>query len=104
MKNLRSSIYVQLFEAKLPVLFANAFSKVDERTRSAMFKLRQTWGPFFTNLSLYNLDTRTHDIDPAWPITARVPDPPPISPTIHLNPTVLQGVNLFSLEHDEIPI
>lgn len=27
-KNLRTSVYVQLFEAKLPVLFANAFYKV----------------------------------------------------------------------------
>ncbi|CAF2755181.1 unnamed protein product [Rotaria sp. Silwood2] len=89
-KNLRSSLYVQLFEAKLPVLFANAFNKVDERTRSAMFKLRQTWSPFFTNLSLYNLDTRTHDIDPAWPITARVPDPSPFLQNIHLNPNFLQ--------------
>jgi len=57
-----------------------------------MFKLRQTWPPFFTNLSLYNLDTRTHDIDPAWPITARVPDPPPLSQNIHLNPNFLQQV------------
>ncbi|CAF4928476.1 unnamed protein product, partial [Rotaria sp. Silwood1] len=89
-KNLRSSVYVQLFEAKLPVLFANAFNKVDERTRSSMFKLRQTWPPFFTNLSLYNLDTRTHDIDPAWPITARVPDPSPFLQNIHLNPNFLQ--------------
>ncbi|CAF1111328.1 unnamed protein product [Rotaria sordida] len=89
-KNLRSSVYVQLFEAKLPVVFANAFNKVDERTRSSMFKLRQTWSPFFTNLSLYNLDTRTHDIDPAWPITARVPDPSPFLQNIHLNPNFLQ--------------
>ncbi len=57
-----------------------------------MFKLRQTWSPFFTNLSLYNLDTRTHDIDPAWPITARVPDLTPLSPNIHLNPNFLQRV------------
>ncbi len=57
-----------------------------------MFKLRQTWPPFFTNLSLYNLDTRTHDIDPAWPITARVPDPPPFAQNIHLNPNFLQRV------------
>lgn len=58
-----------------------------------MFKLRQTWPPFFTNLSLYNLDTKTHDIDPAWPITARVPDPPPFVSNIHLNPNFLQKVD-----------
>ncbi|CAF1428332.1 unnamed protein product [Adineta steineri] len=89
-KNLRTSVYVQLFEARLPSLFSTAFNRVDERTRSAMFKLRQTWLSFFSNLSLYNLDARTHDIDPAWPITAKVPDPPPFSPTIHLNPNFLQ--------------
>ncbi|CAF3842122.1 unnamed protein product, partial [Adineta steineri] len=91
-KNLRTSVYVQLFEARLPSLFSTAFNRVDERTRSAMFKLRQTWLSFFSNLSLYNLDARTHDIDPAWPITAKVPDPPPFSPTIHLNPNFLQRV------------
>jgi hypothetical protein len=61
-----------------------------------MFKLRQTWAPFFTNLALYNLDTRTHDIDPAWPITARVPDPPPLTQNIHLNPNFLQRVCYIS--------
>jgi len=101
-KNLRSSVYVQLFETKLPVLFANAFNKVDERTRSAMFKLRQTWPPFFTNLCLYNLDTRTHDIDPAWPITARVPDPSPFSPNIHLNPNFLQRVCCYRKDFENI--
>lgn len=65
-----------------------------------MFKLRQTWAPFFTNLSLYNLDTRTHDIDPAWPITARVPDPPPFAQNIHLNPNFLQRVGHFEGKHD----
>ncbi|CAF1621530.1 unnamed protein product [Rotaria magnacalcarata] len=104
-KNLRSSIYVQLFETKLPVLFSNAFHKVDERTRSSMFKLRQTWPPFFTNLSLYNLDTRTHDIDPAWPITARVPDPAPFLQNIHLNPNFHQKNGTSSMAStDQQPI
>lgn len=39
-----------------------------------MFKLRQTWPSFFKNLTLYNVDTRIHDIDEGWPILARVPD------------------------------
>ena len=47
-----------------------------------MYKLRQTWPLFFTNLTLYNVDTRAHDIDSAWPITAQVPDPPPFAPTV----------------------
>lgn len=58
-----------------------------------MFKLRQTWTPFFTNLCLYNVDTRAHDIDRAWPITARVPDPPPFASNIHLNLSFAQRVS-----------
>ncbi|CAF0808140.1 unnamed protein product [Didymodactylos carnosus] len=84
-KNLRTSNYVQLFEIRLPQIFATAFNKVDERTRSAMFKLRQTWAPCFSNLSLYNLDTKIHQIDPAWPITAKVPEVA-TGQTIHINP------------------
>lgn len=57
-----------------------------------MFKLRQTWPSFFTNLALYNLDTRTHDIDPAWPITAKVPDPAPFLQNVHLNANFSQKV------------
>ncbi|CAF3470944.1 unnamed protein product [Rotaria socialis] len=89
-KNLRSTTYIQLFENKLPVIFASAFNKVDERTRLAMFKLRQTWPQYFSGGTLHNLDTRTHYIDPAWPITARVPDPSPSTPTIHINPDFIQ--------------
>ncbi|CAF5062096.1 unnamed protein product, partial [Rotaria magnacalcarata] len=63
---------------------------VDERTRLAMFKLRQTWPQYFSGGTLHNLDTRTHYIDPAWPITARVPDPSPSTPTIHINPDFIQ--------------
>ncbi|CAF1128757.1 unnamed protein product [Adineta ricciae] len=89
-KNLRSKAYIALFEHKLPVIFASAFNKVDERVRLSMFKLRQTWPPYFSNAVLHNLDTRTHYIDPAWPITARVPDATPSTPTIHINPDFIQ--------------
>ncbi|CAF5148410.1 unnamed protein product, partial [Rotaria magnacalcarata] len=54
-KNLRSTTYIQLFENKLPVIFASAFNKVDERTRLAMFKLRQTWPQYFSGGTLHNL-------------------------------------------------
>ena len=60
-----------------------------------MFKLRQTWPPYFTNPTLYNLDTRTHHIDPAWPITARPPDSCPPVQTIHINPDFIQRVCKF---------
>ncbi|CAF1146773.1 unnamed protein product [Adineta steineri] len=90
-KNLRSKAYIQLFEHKLPVIFASAFNKVDERVRLAMFKLRQTWPPYFPNSVLHNLDTRTHYIDPAWPITARIPETnPSAAPNIHINPDFIQ--------------
>lgn len=59
--------------------------QVDEKTRLAMYKLRQTWTPYFSNLTLHNLDTRTHYIDPAWPITARQPDPSATTNHIHPN-------------------
>ena len=74
---------------------------MDERTRLSMFKLRQTWPAYFSNTALYSLDTRTHYIDPAWPITARVPDPSPSAPKIHINPDFIQRVRSFqiSLSH-----
>lgn len=58
-----------------------------------MFKLRQTWPPYFSSAVLHNLDTRTHYIDPAWPITARVADGTPSAPTIHANPDFIQRVS-----------
>jgi hypothetical protein len=61
-----------------------------------MFKLRQTWSPYFSNSALHNLDTRTHYIDPAWPITARVADASPSTPNIYINPDFIQRVCRFS--------
>jgi len=61
-----------------------------------MFKLRQTWSPYFSNSALHNLDTRTHYIDPAWPITARVADASPSAPNIYINPDFIQRVCRFS--------
>ncbi|KAJ4452182.1 hypothetical protein ANN_03700 [Periplaneta americana] len=52
---------------------------VDEKTRSQMFKLRQTWNEVFPAKKLYAVDVRVNSIDPAWPITA-------VPPTIHVNP------------------
>ena len=36
-KNLRSKTYIQLFEHKLPVIFASAFNKVGNSRRRRMF-------------------------------------------------------------------
>ncbi|UJR30736.1 hypothetical protein I4U23_018256 [Adineta vaga] len=103
-KNLRSKIYIQLFENKLPVVFASAFNKVDERVRLAMFKLRQTWPSHFSNAVLHNLDSRTHYIDPAWPITARVPEASPSTPTIHINPDFIQRNPTTTTNQQKLPV
>jgi hypothetical protein len=49
-----------------------------------MFKLRQTWPPYFSSLTLHDLDTRTQYIDPAWPITAK-PSESVASTPLHLH-------------------
>lgn len=54
-------------------------AQVDEKTREQMFKLRQTWSEIFAAKTLHALDSKVHQIDPAWPVSA----PPP---TILLNP------------------
>jgi hypothetical protein len=38
-----------------------------------MYKLRQTWNDIFSQEKLYEIDTRTKKLDPAWPITAKPP-------------------------------
>jgi len=68
-------------------LFAN---QVDEKTRQAMFKLRQTWNDLFPNKKLYTLDVRVNHIDPAWPISA--PAPQTATTSIHVNPKFLLKV------------
>lgn len=50
----------------------------DERVRTALFKLRQTWKAIFPERKLYALDLNTQTVDPNWPVCAAAP--------IHLNP------------------
>lgn len=66
--------------------------QVDEKTRQAMFKLRQTWNELFPEKKLYALDLRVNQtLDPAWPITAKEPEEPttPVA-SIHINPKFLR--------------
>ena len=65
--------------------------QVDEKTRQAMFKLRQTWADLFPNKKLYTLDLRVNHIDPAWPISA--PAPQTATTSIHVNPKFLLKVS-----------
>lgn len=74
--NIRCSSLVQtLIHIKSNV----SLVQVDEKTREQMFKLRQTWSEIFPAKTLHALDSKVHQIDPAWPVSA----PPP---TILLNP------------------
>lgn len=67
--------------------------QVNEETRGAMYKLRQTWNGIFTDKKLYAVDFRVNQIDPAWPITA----PPPMKASIHVNPKFISKVNIVGL-------
>jgi len=75
--------YKELFGRKMSFSFCDVFEKVDEKTRMAMFKLRNTWPDLFDNKILYAIDVGANRVDPAWPITA----PPP--PNVHINPKFL---------------
>ena len=71
--------------------------QVDEKTRQAMFKLRQTWNDLFPSHKLYALDIKVHQVDPAWPITAPPPSPE-ASTSIHVNPKFLKVGKASRLE------
>ncbi|KAJ8297737.1 hypothetical protein KUTeg_024268 [Tegillarca granosa] len=86
-KNLPKSTYASLFSHNIVSTFCGVFEKVDEKTRQALFKLRQTWGDMFQNRKLYAIDVRVNLLDPAWPITAQAPT----EGSIHVNPLFLQA-------------
>ncbi|KFM75018.1 Pre-mRNA cleavage complex 2 protein Pcf11, partial [Stegodyphus mimosarum] len=78
-------LYIPLFCNHLIVLFSSVFEKVEESTRSLLYKLRQTWNDILPNNILYGVDCRVNALDPAWPITAAAP----AKNSIHLNPKFL---------------
>jgi len=51
--------YKQHIEEILASVFEVTFSSGDEKIRMAMYKLRQTWTPWFQYKTLYDLDMRT---------------------------------------------
>lgn len=71
-KNLGAD-YMKIFCQQITGLFTSVFEKVDENTRSLMFKLRQTWTEILPNKVLYSLDVSVQKLDPAWPVTAKNP-------------------------------
>ncbi|KAK3591756.1 hypothetical protein CHS0354_019528 [Potamilus streckersoni] len=68
--------------------FTSVFEKVDEKTRAALYKVRQTWVDIFPNNKLYGIDVQINShLDPAWPVTAA----PPEQGSIHVNPRFLRS-------------
>ena len=60
--------YKQHIEEILASVFENTFSSSDKKIAMAMYKLRQTWTPWFQHKTLYDLDVRAKNLDKAWPI------------------------------------
>ncbi|XP_053616677.1 pre-mRNA cleavage complex 2 protein Pcf11 isoform X2 [Plodia interpunctella] len=63
--------YTQKFSQIIVNMFTRTFKQVDEKVRSQMFKLRETWHDVFPATKLYQLDVKVNLIDPAWPIQAQ---------------------------------
>ncbi|XP_014235867.1 pre-mRNA cleavage complex 2 protein Pcf11-like isoform X2 [Trichogramma pretiosum] len=91
-KNLGGS-YLELFSKNIVQTFCKVFEKVDESTRSKMWKLRNTWNDIFPAKQLYDLDVQVNNIDPAWPIVSVAKSLPTSAPkhVIHVNPQFLQN-------------
>ncbi|CAK1542774.1 unnamed protein product [Leptosia nina] len=73
--------YTQKFSQTIVNMFTKTFKQVDEKVRSQMFKLRETWHEVFPSTKLYQLDVKVNLIDPAWPIQAQ-----PHQSNIHSSP------------------
>ncbi|XP_069362227.1 pre-mRNA cleavage complex 2 protein Pcf11 [Maniola hyperantus] len=77
--------YTQKFSQSIVNMFTKTFKQVDEKIRSQMFKLRETWHDVFPSTKLYQLDVKVNLIDPAWPIQVQ-----PQQSNIHVNPNFLK--------------
>ncbi|KAF7492848.1 Pre-mRNA cleavage complex 2 protein Pcf11 [Sarcoptes scabiei] len=67
-KNIADSCYIELFQKRIVQLFCHTFEVSDEKTRVLMYKLRQTWTNYFTDITLHSLDVQIQKIDSGWPI------------------------------------
>lgn len=61
----------------------------NDKVREKMFALRETWKDVFLPTKLYTIDVKVNQIDPNWPIAAKVAK----KPTIHVNPNFLKKVS-----------
>jgi pre-mRNA cleavage complex 2 protein Pcf11 len=82
-----SDPYKKLFAGNVVTTFAHVFKHSNEKGRTALFKLRNTWNDVFAPQVLFDLDKAVKKMDPAWPIAK--PKAPLGQPTnIHINPAV----------------
>ncbi|CAL2037325.1 unnamed protein product [Caenorhabditis brenneri] len=63
--------YDTLFSRKIINMFEHVFRQGDEKTRTALYKLRITWAStgLFIPSKLYALDMKINRLDSAWPIS-----------------------------------
>lgn len=105
--------YKQLFQQEIVGIFVDVFDKVNEniysrifkwvanqyyyhfpvqsrsdKVREKMFALRETWKDVFLPTKLYMIDVKVNQLDPNWPIVAKVTK----NPKIHVNPNFLKKV------------
>ena len=80
--------YKDLFQQNLVNNFAHIFSVSEVSVRVSLHKLRQTWNDVFSPVKLHQLDLKTKEFDPKWPVAKLVAPPAANSGTIHINPAV----------------
>lgn len=97
-----SDPYAVLFQQNIVSVFAGVFQACpNEKIRAQLFKLRQTWTPFFAYPKLNRLDRRVKEVDPAWPVQdsrsrqgqqappAQRQQQPETAKKIHVNPKMV---------------
>ena len=83
----------------------HVFEKSKEKERASLFRLRQTWAPWFPNRLLHDLDQNVQKVDKAWPVTPLKPIQVAKKPNIHVNPAVFSrelSVENSSSENDDL--
>ncbi|CAD5208813.1 unnamed protein product [Bursaphelenchus xylophilus] len=97
--------YAIKFSNKIADLFVHVFLQADDKTRGAMYKLRNTWVNVYPRGKLYMIDLKIHELDNNWPVhslstsgalSTTAPRPPNPRPpqtaqtTIHVNPRFIE--------------
>lgn len=106
------SPYKELFQQNIVSNFAHVFSVSEVDVRLSLHKLRQTWNDVFSSVKLHQLDLKTREFDPKWPVAkeapvaadAVVPASGGAGANIHINPAVFnrQPPRTSSVDTDAI--